>query len=124
MNDGLGGMFSSRINLNLREDKHWSYGAHSVLLEARGDRLLAVVAPVQADKTKESMEEIHKEFRDILGERPLTAEELKDIQSHETLSLPGSKETMGGGGQCDHRRSCSSACPTITTRPMRARSAR
>jgi zinc protease len=98
MNAGLGGMFSSRINLNLREDKHWSYGSHSILLEARGDRLLAAVAPVQADKTKEAMEEIHKEFADVMGKRPLTAEELKTVQSHETLSLPGSKETMSAVG--------------------------
>ena len=38
MNDILGGQFTSRINMNLREDKHWSYGARSLLLGARGQR--------------------------------------------------------------------------------------
>lgn len=36
MNTVLGGAFTSRINMNLREDKHWSYGARSMLMSARG----------------------------------------------------------------------------------------
>jgi zinc protease len=94
MNDGLGGMFSSRINLNLREDKHWSYGARSTVFDARGDRPFFIYAAVQSDKTKESLMEIGKELRDILGVRRLTTGELADIQAHETLSLPGSRETL------------------------------
>jgi zinc protease len=98
MNDGLGGTFASRLNLNLREDKHWAYGAHSALFDARGERPFIAFASVQTDKTKESMTEMSKEFRNILGPRPLTAEELKDIQSHETLKLPGSRETLSSVG--------------------------
>ena len=55
MNFILGGDFASRINMNLREDKHWSYGARSILAGARGQRPFLAYAPVQADKTKETM---------------------------------------------------------------------
>ncbi|HTQ54022.1 MAG TPA: pitrilysin family protein [Bryobacteraceae bacterium] len=94
MNNILGGNFGARINMNLREDKHWSYGASSRLINARGQRPFMVVAPVQTDKTKESLVEINKELRGILGDRPPTGEELKKVQDNETLSLPGSRETM------------------------------
>jgi zinc protease len=94
MNDGLGGNFAARLNMNLREDKHWSYGAQSLLWPARGQRPFIAFAPVQTDKTKESMTEMNKEFRGILGDKPLTAEELANIQANETLSLPGSRETV------------------------------
>ncbi len=99
MNDGLGGNFAARLNMNLREDKHWSYGAQSLLWAARGQRPFIAFAPVQTDKTKESMSEMNKEFRSILADRPLTAEELARIQANETLSLPGSWETIDEVGQ-------------------------
>jgi len=99
MNDGLGGNFGSRLNMNLREDKHWSYGVRTLLVGARGQRPFFIVAPVQTDKTKESMTEINKEFRGILGDRPLTQDELSKIQANSTLSLPGSRETIEAVGQ-------------------------
>jgi zinc protease len=99
MNDGLGGTFAARLNMNLREDKHWSYGSQSLLWPARGQRPFIAFAPVQTDKTKESMAEMNKEFRGILADRPLTAEELANIQANETLSLPGSRETIDSVGQ-------------------------
>lgn len=99
MNDGLGGMFGSRLNMNLREDKHWSYGARSLMWSARAQRPFISFAPVQTDKTKESLVEMNKEFRGILGDRPITAEELAKIQANETLSLPGSRETQNEVGQ-------------------------
>jgi zinc protease len=99
MNDGLGGNFGSRLNMNLREDKHWSYGVRTLLVGARAQRPYFLVAPVQTDKTKESMVEINKEFRGILGDHPLTQDELSKIQSNSTLSLPGSRETIEAVGQ-------------------------
>jgi zinc protease len=99
MNDGLGGNFAARLNMNLREDKHWSYGAQTRLVAARGQRPFIAIAPVQTDKTKESMSEMNKEFRGILTDKPLTAEELEKIQANETLSLPGSRETIDSVGQ-------------------------
>jgi zinc protease len=99
MNDGLGGTFAARLNMNLREDKHWSYGARSLLWAARGQRPFIAFAPVQTDKTKESLAEMDKEFRAILADKPLTAEELAKIQANETLRLPGSRETINEVGQ-------------------------
>ena len=99
MNDGLGGNFMARLNMNLREDKHWSYGAQSLLWPARGQRPFIALAPVQTDKTKESLAEMNKEFRGILSDKPLTAEELEKVQASETLSLPGSRETIDDVGQ-------------------------
>ena len=98
MNDGLGGMFSSRLNSDLREEKHWSYGVTSFLNDARGQRPFIALSPVQTDKTKESMAEMNKQFRAIVGDRPLNGEELKTIQDSETLSLPGSRETLNSVG--------------------------
>ena len=93
MNTVLGGAFTSRINMNLREDKHWSYGARSVLLDAKGQRIFIAYAPVQSDKTKESIVEMDKELRGILTDNPPTAEELDKAQKSQTLRLPGRFET-------------------------------
>ncbi|WP_163710161.1 M16 family metallopeptidase [Mangrovibacterium lignilyticum] len=93
MNSILGGTFTSRLNMNLREDKHWSYGAGSVLIDAKGQRLFVAYAPVQADKTKESIEEIVNELTGIQTDQPATSAELKKVQQNEILGLPGSWET-------------------------------
>ncbi len=94
MNMVLGGQFAARINMNLREDKHWSYGARSVFQDARGQRPFFIYAPVQSDKTRESMVEIDRELRGILKDRPVTPEEFTFAQESMTLSLPGSRESM------------------------------
>ncbi|HEY6337542.1 MAG TPA: pitrilysin family protein [Candidatus Sulfotelmatobacter sp.] len=99
MNDDLGGLFSSRLNMNLREDKHWAYGSGSFFWGARAQRPLFIYAPVQTDKTKESIVEVNKEIHGIVKDRPVTAEELARVQANETLSLPGSRETIGSVGQ-------------------------
>ncbi len=95
MNTILGGTFTSRVNMNLREDKHWAYGAGTVPLAAKGQGPFVAYAPVQTDKTKESMIEMDKELRGILGPRPITQEELGTAQKNQTLSLPGQWETIG-----------------------------
>jgi len=95
MNDILGGDFGARINMNLREDKHWSYGAQTLLFGAVGPRPFLVYAPVETDKTKESLAEVVKELRGIRGDRPATGEELSRVKASETLRLPGSRETIG-----------------------------
>jgi zinc protease len=98
MNTVLGGAFISRINLNLREDKHWSYGASSFAWDAAGQRPFVVFAPVQSDRTAEAMTEIRNELAAIRGPRPVTAEELVKAIDNLTLSLPGSWETIGAVG--------------------------
>jgi zinc protease len=94
MNTIFGGAFTSRINMNLREDKHWSYGASSFLMGARGQRPFVVYASVQTDKTKESMIEIKKELEQIKTIKPPTEEELNKNKQNEILALPGTWETM------------------------------
>jgi zinc protease len=94
VNDIFGGNFSSRINMNLREDKHWSYGVFSFLPNARGQRPYLSLSPVQTDKTKESLAELVKEYQGVTGTRPISDKELKDEQSNATLALPGQFETV------------------------------
>jgi len=89
----LGGDFVSRLNMNLREDKHWSYGAFSLILDAKGQRMMLSLAPVQTDKTKESVQEIVKEYKAIVGDRPVTEEEFDRTKSNGVLQLPGRWET-------------------------------
>lgn len=93
LNTILGGSFSSRMNMNLREDKHWSYGARTQLIDARGPRPFLVNAPVQTDKTKEAMQEIYKELIGIRSDRPVTSDELGKAKDLRTLTLPGRWET-------------------------------
>ncbi len=69
LNTILGGGFVSRLNMNLREDKHWAYGAGSGLSAAEGPGPFFVRAPVQTDKTSESVQEILKELRGIPSAR-------------------------------------------------------
>ena len=98
MNDDLGGTFSSRLNMDLREDKHWAYGAGSLLVGARAQRPFLIFAPVQTDKTKESLAEVNKDVRAFLTDQPVTSQELAQVQANETLSLPGSRETLNSVG--------------------------
>ncbi|MBZ5507407.1 MAG: insulinase family protein [Acidobacteriia bacterium] len=94
VNNVFGGTFSARINMNLREDKHWSYGSFAAMPPARGQRPYFSIAPVQTDKTKESLAELVKEYRDIIGGKPIDEKELGREQSNATLGLPGSFETV------------------------------
>lgn len=94
MNGVLGSDFGSRVNMNLREDKHWAYGAYTFFRDARGQRPFVAYAPVQTDKTKEAVVELDKELRGILKDRPIEPGELARAQASLTLTLPGSWETM------------------------------
>ncbi|WP_434031780.1 M16 family metallopeptidase [[Pseudomonas] boreopolis] len=93
-NDVLGGSFTSRLNMNLREDKHWSYGARTTLLGALGQRPFLAVAPVQIDKTRESVQEIQREIVEYAtGKVPATQAEVDKIIANELRSQPGAYET-------------------------------
>lgn len=95
MNTVLGGSFTSRINMNLRENKHWSYGSRSFVMNTRGQRLFGVSTSVQSDKTKESVQEIYKELSGILKDNKVTDEELNKVRLGASLELPGLWETNG-----------------------------
>lgn len=90
MNWILGGNFESRLNMNLREDKGWSYGYHSTIRRnASGDMFIQAKGKVQSDKTKESMQEILKEFESFLSNKPATDVEVERAKLNLTRSLPG-----------------------------------
>jgi len=93
MNDVLAGTFTSRINMNLREEKHWSYGASAGLIDSRGQSPWLLSAPVQTDKTSESIIEIRREIDDYLTSNPATAEEITKIKNQKVRSLSGQYET-------------------------------
>jgi zinc protease len=95
MNTILGGSFTSRLNMNLREDKHWAYGVRSLLPAAEGQRMFLLYAPVQTDKTAESIAELLKETREIGTTRPVTAEEIAKVRDNDVRELPGRFETTG-----------------------------
>ncbi len=95
-NSVLGGEFSSRLNMNLREDKHWAYGSYSSVTGAQGQRPWMAFAAVQIDKTAESLKEMQREISEYAsGKAPPKPEEVSKIQSTEIRGLPGSYETAG-----------------------------
>jgi len=95
MNDAFGGSFTSRLNMNLREDKHWAYGAFSFLQSALGQRPFLMYAPVQTDKTAESVAEILKEATAVIGSKPLTDAEISKVKANDVRSMPGAYQTGG-----------------------------
>jgi zinc protease len=95
MTNVLGGDFTSRINMNIREDKHWSYGAAAFIQNTRSQRPFLVWAPVQTDKTKESVVEILKEMNDFVGAKPMTTAEFEKTKQNTVLGLAGRWETNG-----------------------------
>ena len=93
MNDILGGAFVSRVNMNLREDKGWSYGADTVVFDTQAQRPFLAIAPVQGDRTAEAMREIEREIAEYAGARGPTPEEVAASKRRSTLTLPGRWET-------------------------------
>lgn len=98
MNNIFGGTFGGRLNMNLREEKHWSYGAASILYGARAQRPFLAYASVQGDKTADSITEIRKELSGMTGENPIREEELEKVKQQQILELPGAHETMNSVG--------------------------
>jgi len=89
----LGGNFSARLNMNLREAKHWSYGASTRIVDTIGPGVFRAGAGVQTDKTAESMAEMRKELREVLTTRKPSDAELKFARDTIVIALPGSNET-------------------------------
>ncbi len=92
MNTIIGGSFTSRMNMNLREDKGWSYGARTMLMTLEGQSPFVVYAPVQTDKTKESIAEILKELNGYINDKPATSAELEKVIANKVARVPGSYE--------------------------------
>jgi len=79
--------------MNLREDKHWSYGAFSVNINAKGPSFFSGYAPVQTDKTKESISEMQKELAQYINDKPATEAEFNKVRGNSIMQLPGNWET-------------------------------
>jgi zinc protease len=93
MNRILGGASSARINLNLREDKGYTYGASSQFSFRRGAGPFVAGAPVQGFSTKESVMEFMKELRGIRGEMPVSPAELEGAKQAIVRGFPRGFET-------------------------------
>ena len=97
MNRVIGGSFESRLNMNLREDKSWSYGYRSgISRNASGDMTFRTSGQVQTDKTAASMLEIQREAVEFASTRPASDEEVARIKLNRVRSLPGSFATNSG----------------------------
>ncbi len=94
-NDILGGGMLARINVNLRETKGWSYGAWSLIDRNEQNVAYIVVAPVQADKTGDSIAAIRQDISDFLGPKGITPQELDRTVNGSIRELPGGYETSG-----------------------------
>jgi zinc protease len=94
LNTVLSGNFVSRLNMNLREDKRWSYGVGSSLVPAQGASPWLIRTAVQADKTAPALQEIQRELQDIATVRPPSAAELQFARDSTILQLPGANETL------------------------------
>src|SRR5690606_15243662 len=93
MNGVLGGTFTARVNMNLRESKGWAYGARTTFQSAMGDRPFLVYAPVQIDRTGDSIAELIRELEAIKTTMPVTQDEMQRVIAGLTRELPGRFET-------------------------------
>ena len=88
----LGGVFNSRINMNLREDKGWTYGARSSFHFRRGPGPFVISTAVESGAISGAFREIQAEIRGLV-ERPPDEAELGLAKNALTLSLPRQFET-------------------------------
>jgi zinc protease len=94
-NEVLGGGFLSRLNMDLREDKGWSYGVGSAVRSPMGPRAFTLGAPVQADRTGDAIRVLLAQMRAFPAAKPVTAEELNRVTDGNIRALPNAFETNG-----------------------------
>ncbi len=92
-NDALGGGFLGRLNMNLREEKHWSYGVYGGFGRYANAAPYVVNAPVQADQTGPAMTALRTDIGQYLGPKPMTQAEFDRAIAGATRSLSGQFET-------------------------------
>jgi zinc protease len=95
MNSELGGLFSSRINLNLREEHGYTYGASSFFVYRRSLGYFVAGGGIRTDVTAPAVTEILKEIRRMI-DTPMKPDELSLAKDSQSRSLPGMFETNGG----------------------------
>ena len=133
VNGVFGADFEARINMNLREDKAWSYGISSrIARNTSGEQYLVVAGSVQTDKTMESMQEIMREFSEFVDARPATDEELQRVKLNRIRTLPGRFASKRGflssmiasdsfGLPFDHAESTAARVEAVTLEGVNAR---
>ena len=94
MNTVFGGQFSSRLNLNLREQKGYTYGARSAWdWRVHAEGLFAATSSVQTAVTAPALAEFLKELNDMAGARPVDAKELDFCKKYVTRGYTAGFET-------------------------------
>ena len=94
-NDILGGLFSSRLNMNLRENKSWAYGVSSGIGGAENRVSAQIVAPVQADRTGDSIAAMIADVKALTSTAPINVGERDATSANSVRSLPGEFESGG-----------------------------
>jgi len=94
-NEVLGGNFLARINMELRERRGWSYGAYGSVSLREHQVPYVIQAPVQADRTGDSIQAIREQLRGFLGGQGVQPNELNRVILGNTRQLPGQFETSG-----------------------------
>jgi zinc protease len=92
MNAALGGLFTSRINTNLREEKGYTYGANSDFRYRRMPGPFEIRTSVRTDVTAPAVQEILADIRN-LKKHPIAGAELRKARDSQLISLPGAFET-------------------------------
>ena len=92
-NTVLGGAFTARINMNLREDKGYTYGARCGLELTRGPEIWSCSASVATNVTAPAFKELRREIEEVLTARPIKDEEISFFRSYRVNSFQGSYET-------------------------------
>ena len=91
-NEILGGNFLSRINMDLRETKGWSYGTRNTVLRGEDRALYTMRAPVQTNQTGPAVAAMDGQVRDFLGDKGVTPAELERTVNGNVRQLPGQFE--------------------------------
>jgi zinc protease len=92
-NEVLGGSFLSRLNMDLRETKGWSYGVRSYIQGLENRVPYIISAPVQSDRTGDSVRSLLEQVKSFLGPKGVTPDELTRTANGSIRELPGSFET-------------------------------
>lgn len=94
-NDILGGLFSSRLNMDIREEKSWAYGVASGVGDARDRVSFQLIAPVQADRTGDSIAAMIADVAALTGPKPISTAERDNSVNNSVRSMPGEFESGG-----------------------------
>ncbi len=92
-NEVLGSGFLSRLNLNLREEKGWTYGVRSAIDRAVGPRTFTVATPVQSDRTGDAIRALLADMKAFPAQRPVEPGELARVTDGNIRGLPNRYET-------------------------------